>query len=77
MLKVEVDTEVRADGSVTFRLPKSVPRGIHRLVVMVQDVGPAHHDHEAEAVQDVVGNDEEAQAAAYKAVYRAAGGSAG
>jgi hypothetical protein len=75
MVKIEVDTEVRRDGSVTFRLPPAVKPGIHRLVVMVQDVAhSAGPDKSSEGVQDVVGNDEEAQSAAYKAVYKAAGG---
>jgi hypothetical protein len=77
MLKVQVDTEVRADGTVSFRMPKGVKPGIHRLVVMVQDVAPAYSNKVVEPPQDVVGNDEEAEAAAYKAVYKAAGGAAG
>lgn len=71
MLRIETTATVAADGTCVVRVPAALPTGSYRVILLVGD------DDEAPSggslpVEDAIGSNAEAQAAAYEAVYRSA-----
>lgn len=77
MLMFSTTATILPNGMLSVRLPRGVRHGIHEVTIIVRDEvrSPAEAPSSAEIdpVEDAVGGDPAAEAAAYQAVYRFAG----
>jgi len=75
MLMFSTTATIGPDGMLSVRVPHGVRRGgLHEITVIVRDEsrsgGPAPTSAEVDPVEEAVGGDPAAEAAAYQAVYR-------
>lgn len=75
MLMFSTTATIGPDGMISVRVPHGVRRGLHDITIVVRDAVPgavAPTSAEVDPVEEAIGADPAAEAAAYQAVYRSA-----